>query len=566
MSHPLRPLLKSPRLTLSGVALAALVGCGAAAPGAPEVLPEAPPAPAAAMGLDTAARAEGDTPVYLAGPAGAGAALVRDGAEARSLLLGALRDTYRLAPETDFAVVSDTRDERGLRYLRLQQLHDAVPVVGREVVVQSDGDGRLLALLGQPAPELRPQPALLDGAEALARALASLPAGARVHGRPAPRVLLQGGAAVTAFRALVDYVGPEGFAVEEIFASGRDGAILERHPRVYRALSREVSDFKTGCLKDDADLAKLPGALLVAEGGSTMDADARNVYDFHSSIYWYYKHFHGRDSYDDSGAKLRSSVRVRFDDGSGNCSGANAAWIPDIYEQMVYGDGDGLGGFLIKNLTLALDVSAHELTHAVTSKTSDLVYKDDSGALNEAMSDIQGSGAALWKRRGGNSAGNPMSMATDAATWKIGAEVAGLLMPGGALRFMDDPTKDGQSKDYYPERIMPGGPDNGGVHLNSGIANLAHYLLSQGGTHPKGKSTVRVSGISIEKSLHIFYLASTRLFTSTTDFRLARYATAQAAATLYGRCGAEWTNVHRAWDAVGVPGAWTACAAPRGGF
>ena len=136
------------------------------------------------------------------------------------------------------------------------------------------------------------------------------------------------------------------------------------------------------------------------------------------------------------------------------------------------------------------------------------------------------------------------------------------MLPGGSLRFMDNPTKDGQSKDYYPERVMPGSFDNGGVHLNSGLLNLVHVLLSDGGKHPRSKTTVTVSKIGIEKSLRIMFMTNTKLLTSSATFQLARYASAQAAENLYGRCSPEWLSVHRAWDAVAVPGGWTLCVKP----
>ncbi|MET1139017.1 M4 family metallopeptidase, partial [Bacillus subtilis] len=55
--------------------------------------------------------------------------------------------------------------------------------------------------------------------------------------------------------------------------------------------------------------------------------------------------------------------------------------------QMVYGDGDG---YTFVPLSGGLDVIGHELTHAVTERSSNLIYQYESGALNEAISDIFG--------------------------------------------------------------------------------------------------------------------------------------------------------------------------------
>ena len=285
-----------------------------------------------------------------------------------------------------------------------------------------------------------------------------------------------------------------------------------------------------------------------------MDATANTVYANLGSTYYFYKHFLSRDSFDGAGAALKASVHTTFSTGF-SCRGENAAWLGAPYNQMVYGDGDG--GATFKPL-ISMDVTAHELTHAVTNTTSDLAYRNESGALNEAMSDILGAAAEAWKESGGTQAGNPATFRASANTWKIGEDVAGPGLPGGALRFMNNPTADNSSKDYYPERLTGAG-DNGGVHGNSGIANVAFHLLSQGGTHPRGRTMVTVSAIGIEKALRIFYRANTLLFTASTDFAGARSATAQAAIDLYGSCSAEWRSVHTAWDAVGVPGTWTPC-------
>jgi vibriolysin len=122
---------------------------------------------------------------------------------------------------------------------------------------------------------------------------------------------------------------------------------------------------------------------------------------------------------------------------------------------------------------------------------------------------------------------------------------------------MNNPTADGYSKDYYPERIT-GSADNGGVHGNSGIANLAYYLMVMGGTHPRGKTTVNVTALSstsstsLSMAAKIWYRALTVYMTSTSNFSAARTATVNAATDLYGATAA--ATVTAAWDAVGAPG------------
>jgi vibriolysin len=204
---------------------------------------------------------------------------------------------------------------------------------------------------------------------------------------------------------------------------------------------------------------------------------------------------------------------------------------------MVYGDGDGT---TFISLAKGFDVVAHELTHAVTEYESNLTYSNESGALNEAMSDIMAAAAEAYKT--GSVGGN---------TWKIGEDIYTPNTAGDALRYMNNPTADGSSKDYYPERYT-GTSDNGGVHINSGIANLAFYLLVQGGSHPRGKTSVVVPALGMTQAERIFYIANRDYLTSSSNFQAARNATAQAATSLYGATAAD--AVQKAWDAVGVPG------------
>ena len=509
------------------------------------------------MGFTAASLDVAGQPMLLSGRI---PAAIRTASDVRAFLTSNLATSFRLAGGTDFVAASETpvTDELGHRYFKLRQTYAGVPIAAAEVVVQVAEDGAVLAVAGRPLPGLRvgttPQ---LTGERALGIALDRLvTAGSsrKIHEAPVLQIHTDedGGKAALTYRAVVEYIGQNGFAFEEIFVDAGSGDVIAQHSRIHRGLEREIYDGKKKCLQTGDEI---PGTLLFKEGGTSTDTSGKAAYDNTGATYWFYKNFFGRDSYDGAGAKLVSSVHLQFSNGF-SCDGNNAAWLGSPYNQMVYGDGDGA---IFKPLAGALDVTAHELTHAVTDVSSDLTYANESGALNEAMSDILGSVAEAWVASGGTSAGNPASVAVTAKTWQIGEDitVAGSL-PGNALRFMDNPTADAYSKDYYPERLT-GSSDNGGVHGNSGIANLAFYLLSQGGTHPRGKTTTRVDGIGIGKAGKIFFTANTTLFTASTNFASARNLTAQAAKTLYGDCSPEWTSTQKAWDAVGVGGTWTPC-------
>jgi vibriolysin len=193
---------------------------------------------------------------------------------------------------------------------------------------------------------------------------------------------------------------------------------------------------------------------------------------------------------------------------------------------MTYGDGMGVA-----------DIGTHEFTHAVTQYTANMVYQNEPGALNEAWSDII---SAVCQA---NAAGS-----TSPATWQLG-ETSIL----GTLRYMDNPTMDGISSDHYDSRYL-GTEDEGGVHLNSGIANLAFYLLSEGGTHPTGKSSVNVKKIGIADAGQIFYLALSTYMNTGSKFIDARVATEAAAAQLFGAGSSKAVSVSEAWQSVGVGG------------
>jgi hypothetical protein len=136
--------------------------------------------------------------------------------------------------------------------------------------------------------------------------------------------------------------------------------------------------------------------------------------------------------------------------------------------------------------------------------------------------------------------------ATGNDVWKLGEDIYTPNTVGDALRYMYDPALGGDY-DWYPTRYI-GYDDNGGVHSNSGIANLAFYLLVMGGQHPRYKSPdVNVTGIGYDDAAKIFYHANADCLTAAASFEEARYCTANALGGNYS------INVHAAWDAVGVP-------------
>jgi thermolysin len=193
----------------------------------------------------------------------------------------------------------------------------------------------------------------------------------------------------------------------------------------------------------------------------------------------------------------------------------------------------------------SLDVAAHELTHGVTESSSNLIYLNESGALNEAFSDIMGTSVEFFYQPVGGGLGQAdFLIAEDSIRTPSGAGLQG-------LRSMVSPAVFGDP-DHYSIRFTGTG-DNGGVHINCGIPNHAFFLAVVGGTNRvSGQNVTGVGIANIEQMEKVFYRAFTLLMPANATFATARAATIQAARDLYGTTGPVVNAVTQAWTAVGV--------------
>ena len=420
-------------------------------------------------------------------------------------------------------------DELQQVHVRMQQSIAGLDVVGGELIVHADANtGAILGVNGRfVADRDLPRSAEVNAGAAIENAIAEYGIGMfNVVGVPELTYIVDDAGSVRlAWTNLVAYADEEGDQLDRVFADAISGDAIDRHPQYHRAKYRKTYTCSNG--------TTLPGTLLFNEGGSSSDTTAMAAYNNAGTTYDYFYVKHNRDSYNNAGATLSSSVHY-----STNYN--NAFWNGS---QMVYGDGDGT---TFAPLAKSLDVVAHELTHAVTGSTAGLVYKNESGALNEAMSDVFGAATEAYK-----------DGAITADTWKIGEDVYTPGTSGDALRYMNDPALGGDY-DYYPTRYV-GTSDNGGVHWNSGIQNLAFKLLVTGGTHPRSKTSNSVTGIGMAAAEKIFYRALEVYSTSSTNFRVMRAHTLRSASDLYGSTSTQYTQVGNAWTAVG--NAWTSNSA-----
>lgn len=268
----------------------------------------------------------------------------------------------------------------------------------------------------------------------------------------------------------------------------------------------------------------LPGTLVRSEGqGPTRDPAVNEAYDHSGDTYDFYREVFKRNSLDDKGMSLISSVHLLR-------KLNNAFWNG---EQMVYGDGDGKE-FI--RFTKSLDVVGHELSHGVVTHTCNLEYEGESGALNEHFADAFGVMVKQWK----------LNQTAAQADWLIGAGIMGPKTKAKSLRtfkpgkaYEDDPVLGTDPQPKHLKGRYKGSEDNGGVHINSGIPNHAFYLTA-----------MKIGGRSWLKAGRIWYRTLLNL-TATSGFEEMVETSVTAAATEFGRSSKEHKAVKAAWKEVG---------------
>lgn len=296
----------------------------------------------------------------------------------------------------------------------------------------------------------------------------------------------------------------------------------------------------------------VPSDLAIDADNAWTDGAVVDAHVYAGWTYDYYFRRYGRKGLNDNNITMRSMVHpIRRDTVSTLFNTypeyfTNAFYAGGGY--MVYGvglpSGFTQGGRSWNYMSGALDIVAHELTHGVTDYTSDLIYFNESGALNEAFSDIMGTAVEFMYQAPGDGLLK--------ADYLAGEDVVrAVFVATNGIRSLADPAAYGHP-DHYSLRYL-GLVDNGGVHSNSGIANHAFYLAIEGGTN-------RVSGLAVqgvgsanrEQIEKVFYRAFTQLMTANSTFVVARGATVQAARDLYGVDSAAERAILQAWTAVGV--------------
>ncbi|HEY3270393.1 MAG TPA: M4 family metallopeptidase [Geothrix sp.] len=267
------------------------------------------------------------------------------------------------------------------------------------------------------------------------------------------------------------------------------------------------------------------------------------TWDFYQSVF-------GRNGIDNAGKATYSRMHYssQYD---------NAFWSDSCF-CMTYGDGQ-VGGSVGE---ADLDTAGHEMSHGVCAATANLVYRKESGGLNEANSDIFGTLVEFYTLNGGTGSVIPSTPGPGVgpnhvtANYKMFENSWGHAYPNEALRWMYKPSRDGRSPDFYSSTL--GRLD---VHYSSGVANHFFFLLAHGSqvdglcdniASPMTNGVTSITGIGNHAAGRIWYRALTTYMTKSTNYAGARVATLNAAADLFGAGSAEYATVNTAWLTVNV--------------
>ncbi|MEV5488318.1 M4 family metallopeptidase [Streptomyces bobili] len=487
------------------------------------------------------------------------AALVR-GAQAAA---GTTAQRLDLGTREKLVVKDVVQDADGTTHTRYERTYAGLPVLGGDLVVHLKNNRTTVSRASEATltvPSLTPK---LPAAKATGKALAAARDAdiARSTADGAPRLVVWAGEGrpVLAWESVVDGVQEDGTPSElHVVTDATSGKEIQTAEQVHTGsgtgqyngtvtVGSTLSGSTYQLVDGDRAGQRTYDLNQGTSGTGTLFADDNDVWGdgtpgnrqtagvdvaFGAAATWdYFKDVYGRNGIRNDGVAAYSRAHY------GN-NYVNAFWSDDCF-CMTYGDGSGNA-----NPLTSLDVAAHEMSHGVTSATADLTYAGESGGLNEATSDIF---AAAVEFHAG--------LTADVPDYLVGEKID-INGDGTPLRYMDKPSKDGSSHDYWSSAL--GGVD---VHYSSGPANHFFYLLSEG----SGTKTVNgvaydsptydgqaVTGIGIGNAAAIWYRALTTYMTSSTNYAGARTATLQAAADLFGAYSPTYLTVADAWAGINV--------------
>ena len=473
----------------------------------------------------------------------------------------ALAGTLGLGSQEKLVVKDVVTDANGTRHLRYDRTYAGMRVLGGDLIVDESAAGQVsgvtYANTVRIAPAAGPK---LSANAAAADALASVTGTGLAKSAPQLVVYAVDTAPTLAYETVVTGVKSDQTPIQQhVFTDAATGKVLYSYDGIEEAAGTGNTEYSgtvsltttqsgsTYQLKDGTRGNQQVNTLNHGSGTGTLVTSTNNVFGdgkaatvntaaadaaYGAAETWdFYKNTFGRNGIKNNGVGALSKVHY------GNAY-VNAFWDDSCF-CMTYGDGSGNA----RPLT-ALDVAGHEMSHGVTSATAGLVYSGESGGLNEATSDIFGTMVEFYAKN-----------TSDVGDYLIGEKI-NINGNNTPLRYMDKPSKDGNSADYWSSTV-----GNKDVHYSSGVANHFFYLLSEG----SGAKTINgvaynsptsngstVTGIGRDKAAAIWFRALTTKFTSTTKYAQARTGTLAAASDLYGATSAEYKAVAAAWSGINV--------------
>ena len=486
---------------------------------------------------------------------GAGAPALPDHAAVREWVAGDLHRRLGLAGSDRLAVGDQARKLGEGTVVRLRQTAGGLPVVYRESRLILDRGRRPVHLLGhhsafQDVPSTRPG---LSVAEAFAAA------GGAGAGASSSRLLLWPSEEGLRLSYELEGIFPRAARLvapfQRVYVDAASGEVLQRLPLLH-TVDRRVYDFSQACRREGVHAPQpvpphVVGMLLSSsplvrsETVNRGDRYSERLFDIMGRFSDFLGITMDMDSFDGAGAPLVGFLGVEFHDQHFvQCVGNvfNAMWSSKNF-------------MLLPHKALKYPaIIGHEFTHGLINTGSGLIYEDESGALNEAISDAVGLTFVGWVANG--------APRDPRATLTMRPEHWQLRDPNGVLRDMKHPRRYNLPDHYDDYQYVD--HDNGGVHINSSIVNQAFYLLSEGGRHPRLRRGPEVEGIGAMNAVRIYGAAAAWVLGPNSDFEDARYAFAHVAELLHGGEGSrEWVAVHTAMDAVGIPGRWAQAQPPE---
>lgn len=484
---------------------------------------------------------------------------VKDAEDAEVFLAGKKQLLKAQSNAIAFKIKKITKDELGMTHYKAQQYYNGIQVYGRAAIVHTDSKGVIKSVNGSALQDfsINTVPKITgENAIEIAKKAVGAPKELKVAGKIGFREYKPKesyGLVIYSFnnQTYLTYVVELGYrspkaSAWKVFVDAATGKVINKFDRLFD-FTREAgygygyndqahtNQLPLKIIKDDDGLYKL---IQKTRPDNYQDRNVILTYDYYT--FWssladpYYPDTDG--IYDSPGQEIGVDAHYNADivynyfnsnfkrnswDGLGSPiwiatndtdNPLNAYWDP-IFEDFCFGGGDGVsyGPF-----SSALDLVAHEYTHAITDVEAGLEYQGETGALSESFSDV-------------------FASIID-PDWQIGEDIKTPGIPGDAERDLSNPALYGQPA--HMNDYVNTSDDNGGVHINSGIPNKAFYNIA--------------SQIGRDKAAKIYYRALTNYLIMDSDFLNAKYALLLAAWDLYGLDGTEFKAVAYGWGAVGL--------------